>query len=492
MSFEYTLESVFSEVSFLFVSVIFSSLAFSYLNPMSSHIIICGAGLCGTLLALKLAHRGHKITLLEKRGDLRHESVATGRSINLALSDRGLAALELIGLKEKALSISIPMLGRMIHTKVGETTRLLPYSGRSNEFIQSISRPGLNGLLLDAASKHPSIDIRFHHSINHAEIHKAHVSGLVEPKGETFGFTGDMLMGTDGAGSAIRQGFIDQGANIRFNYSQEFLDHGYKELEIPAGRGGTWQIEKNALHIWPRQSFMLIALPNLDGSFTVTLFLSFDGIPGFNQLNTNESILDFFATQFPDVIPLMPDLVEDFISHPTGSLGTVKCSPWYTSKTLLMGDAAHAIVPFYGQGMNCAMEDVLILDKILDQHHEDWKTSFEIYQQRKKDTDAIADLAVENYYEMRDHVDNPDFISKRSIEMQLEKKYPQYASKYNLVTFREDVPYSEAKERGHHQDDWLLDYCRKNDTGNLSPEVLENIYMELMKGELSLQNPYYH
>lgn len=448
---------------------------------MSSHIIVCGAGLCGTLMALKLAQRGHKVTLLEKRGDLRHEPVAAGRSINLALSDRGLAALELIGLKEKALSISIPMLGRMIHTLGGETTRLLPYSGRPEEFIQSISRPGLNGLLLDAASQHPSIDILFHHDVTHADIHKAHVSGLIGSTGEPFSLTGDMLIGTDGAGSDIRQGFMQVGSSIRFNYSQEFLDHGYKELEIPTGPGGSWQIEKNALHIWPRQSFMLIALPNLDGSFTVTLFLSFDGTPGFNQLSTKMSILEFFNTQFPDVIPLMPDLAEDFMHHPTGSLGTVKCNPWYSSKTLLMGDAAHAIVPFYGQGMNCAMEDVLIFDQILEQHHSDWNTALEIYQQqRKKDTDAIADLAVENYYEMRDHVDNPDFISKRAIEMQLEKKYPAYASKYNLVTFREDISYAEAKDRGHRQDDWLLDYCRKNDTNAMSPDELERIYHTLM------------
>ena len=448
----------------------------------SSHVIITGAGLCGTLLALKLAKRGHKITLLEKRGDLRHEPVAAGRSINLALSDRGLAALDLVGLRQQALDISIPMLGRMIHTKGGDTTMLQPYSGRPHEYIQSISRPGLNGILLDKASKHPAIDIRFHHHVQHADVQQATVSGKDVSAGQSFELQGDILIGTDGAGSDVRQGYMQIGSNIRFNYSQSWLDHGYKELEIPAGKNNSWQIEKNALHIWPRQSFMVIALPNLDGSFTVTLFLAFNGKPGFNQLTDQDNISDFFKSQFPDLVKLMPNLVSDFLYHPTGALGTVKCSPWFTSRSLLMGDAAHAIVPFYGQGMNCAMEDVRILDHYLDVHHEDWHGAFSDYQEnRKKDTDAIADLAVENYYEMRDHVDNPNFIAKRKIEMQLEKKYPDYASKYNLVTFCENTPYEEASLRGHAQDFWLMNYCDHHDTSNISDQELEMIFNELKK-----------
>ncbi|HQW25919.1 MAG TPA: NAD(P)/FAD-dependent oxidoreductase, partial [Saprospiraceae bacterium] len=243
---------------------------------MSSHVIITGAGLCGTLLALQLAHRGHKITLLEKRGDLRKEAMSAGRSINLALSDRGLAALDLVGLKQKALDISIPMLGRMVHIKGGGTTMLLPYSGREGEYIQSISRPGLNALLLDAATDHPSIDIHFNYGVQYADVKSARVIGTIGNTSETFDFTGDVLIGTDGAGSEVRNAFSQIGSTIRFNYSLQWLDHGYKELEIPAGPNGSWLIEKNALHIWPRQSFMVIALPNLDGSFTVTLFLAFD------------------------------------------------------------------------------------------------------------------------------------------------------------------------------------------------------------------------
>lgn len=447
---------------------------------MATHVIITGAGLCGTLLALQLAKRGHKVTLFEKRGDLRKEKMSAGRSINLALSDRGLAALDLVGLKQQALDISIPMLGRMIHTKGGETTRLLPYSGRDGEFIQSISRPGLNALMLDAAEQNELIDLRFNHGVTHADVVNAHVRGSIYSSGETFDLQGDVLIGTDGAGSEVRNGFMQIGSNLRFNYSLQWLDHGYKELEIPAGPGNTWQIEKNALHIWPRQSYMVIALPNLDGSFTVTLFLAFDGAPGFNQLNDDPSILSFFKSQFPDLVDLMPDLVADFKFHPTGALGTVKCGPWFTERSLLMGDAAHAVVPFYGQGMNCSMEDVLKLNDYLDVTGESWPEAFnQYYTHRKADADAIADLAVENYYEMRDHVDNPDFIAKRAIEMKLEKRYPDYASKYNLVTFCEQFPYSYARQKGNNQDRWLLQYCNSNDTSNLSDAQLEKIYQAL-------------
>jgi kynurenine 3-monooxygenase len=447
---------------------------------MSSHVIITGAGLCGTLLALQLANRGHKITLLEKRGDLRKETMSAGRSINLALSDRGLAALDLVGLKQKALDISIPMLGRMIHIKGGGTTMLLPYSGRPGEHIQSISRPGLNALLLDAATDHPSIELYFNHGVQYADVNHARVFGTIGNSSDTFDFTGDILVGTDGAGSEVRNGFLHIGSNIRFNYNLQWLDHGYKELEIPAGPSHTWQLEKNALHIWPRQRFMVIALPNLDGSFTVTLFLAYDGPPGFNQLHTDEEIMTFFNAEFPDLVSLMPNLLADFKYHPTGALGTVKCGPWHTDRSLLMGDAAHAVVPFYGQGMNCAMEDVLKLNGCLDESNENWPAAFNrYYSSRKKDADAIADLAVENYYEMRDHVDNADFIAKRAIEMQLEKNYPDYASKYNLVTFCEHFPYSYAKEKGNKQDRWLLDYCHKQDTSSISAEELERIYQSL-------------
>ena len=279
---------------------------------------------------------------------------------------------------------------------------------------------------------------------------------------------GRVVIGTDGAGSMVRRSIFAHSASLRFDYSQDFLDHGYKELTIPASAAGGWRIEKNALHIWPRQSFMLIALPNLDGSFTVTLFLPFDATPGFNQLDSPGKVKEFFARYFPTAAEHMPGLAEEFAEHPTGILGTVKCFPWSVGdKVLIMGDAAHAIVPFYGQGMNAAMEDVVVLDQYLSEYAGDWGQIFRHYQaHRKADTDAIADLALENYYEMRDHVDNPDFILKRKIEMALEKQHDEYSSKYNLVTFNEDVPYHIASELGHAQDAWLLNYCkRKSEIG---------------------------
>jgi kynurenine 3-monooxygenase len=315
--------------------------------------------------------------------------------------------------------------------------------------------------LLDATEGYPNLDLHFGYACQDVDL-KTSTSTFTKTNGETVVVESDLVFGTDGAGSAVRHSMFHRSGALRFNFSQEFLDHGYKELSIPASEDGGWRIEKNALHIWPRQEFMLIALPNLDGSFTVTLFLPYNGAPGFDQLTDFNKVKEFFTSTFPSAFEHMHTLEQDFNTNPTGLLGTIKCFPWHAyGKVLLMGDAAHAIVPFYGQGMNCAMEDVVVLDEIIDRHEGDWKTIFETYQSsRKIDTDAIADMAVENYYEMRDHVDNPEFILKRKIEMLLEEQFPGYSSKYNLVTFNEDVPYHEAMARGHAQDDYLLEYCK--------------------------------
>lgn len=447
---------------------------------MASNVIICGAGLCGTLLALQMANRGHHVTLIEKRGDLRIEKMDAGRSINLALSDRGLAALDLAGLRQEALGISIPMKGRRVHPKGSSETNLMPYSGRESEFIQSISRPGLNALLLDKAGKQDRISLHFHTDVVHVDPLEGAVDCLNSQTNKRFQLTGDVIFGTDGAGSKVRE-TISEYADNNFSVEQQFMDHGYKELEIPPGEHGIWQIDKNALHIWPRQNYMLIALPNLDGSFTVTLFLPINGSPGFNQLQTAEAVDEFFSAEFPDVKNLMPELSKDFALHPTGLLGSVRCAPWSVGKALLMGDAAHAMVPFYGQGMNCAMEDVLHFDQALTQSGENWKEAFALYEKtRRMNTDAITQLAVENYFEMRDHVDNPDFITKRKIEMALEASFPDYASKYNLVTFCEDVPYSEAMRKGKLQDAWLMNYCGVNKSPDLSPDNLKSLYSQLI------------
>ena len=424
-----------------------------------SHVIIVGAGLCGTMLAIRLAQRGHEVSLFEKRSDMRRTEVDAGRSINLALSDRGLRALRLIGLEEQIRGEVIPMRGRMIHPVDGKGW-LSPYSGRPHEFINSVSRSGLNIALLNAAEKEEGISIHFNHQCTGVDLEKGTVSFVLDD-GFQKTATADMVFGADGAGSLVRRSFLARGSELRFDYAQDFLDHGYKELSIPSSPDAGWRIEKHALHIWPRQDFMLIALPNLDGSFTVTLFLPFDGSPGFDQLKTAAEVGAFFTQHFPDAASEMPGLVDDFFSNPTGILGTIRCLPWHAfGKTMLIGDAAHAVVPFYGQGMNCALEDVVVLDQILDLHEGDWLAVSQMYQEvRKEDTDAIADMALENYFEMRDHVDNPDFIVKRKLEMLLEMRYPEYSSKYNLVTFNENIPYSKAMALGHAQDQFLLDFA---------------------------------
>ena len=461
-------------------------------------VIIIGAGLAGSLLAIYLAKRGIAVDVYEARGDIRLEEVAAGRSINLALSDRGIAALREVGMDEYMLAEAVPMYGRMIHAVSGET-KLLPYSGRKGEYINSVSRAGLNIALINEAEKYPGVKFHFNErciDFNCSTGSAKFSSGVTA--------NGDTVIATDGAGSAVRNAMLHGGVE-RFDFSQTWLEHGYKELHIPGQNhlrervAGThdsqFVIEPNALHIWPRHKFMMIALPNFDGSFTCTIFLahkgenSFEEISrGFTPINADqkhsenprhprlsaaESVLEFFNREFPDAIPLMPTLAEDFFANPTGNLGTVKCFPWNAGgKALLLGDSAHALVPFYGQGMNCAFEDVRVLDQLIEKHgsrsepsasaggsipETDWESVYQEYGQlRKINTDAIADMAEENFYEMRDATADPVFQRKRQLETLLEQTYPDYFSKYSMVTFREDLPYSTAKEKGNAQDNLLM------------------------------------
>ena len=422
------------------------------------NILIIGAGLCGSLLALRLAQRGYTVNVYESRPDLRTTDISAGRSINLALSDRGLKAMRLAGVEDKVKPLCIPMHGRLVHDTEGNT---FPsnYSGRDNEYINSISRGDLNGLLLTEADKYDNLTIHFNKRCNGIDIEN-NIAKLYDYVTKTeFEVKGDVLFGTDGAGSSLRKSYYLE-RKFLFSYSQNYLTHGYKELEISASKEGTHLISKDYLHIWPRGEYMLIALPNLDGSFTVTLFLSYEeGEYNFSNLTTEDTIKEFFKTQFPDALTLIPNIAEEFSNNPTGALGTVKCSPWhYKNKNVLLGDSAHAIVPFYGQGMNASFEDVTVFDAILEQHEGDWETIFKVYEKtRKADTDAIADLAIDNYYEMRDHVANPIFKEKRTIEMALEKEFPNaYFSKYSMVTFKEDIPYYEAMTKGRAQDKAIL------------------------------------
>jgi kynurenine 3-monooxygenase len=429
------------------------------------NIVIIGAGLCGSLLALRLAQRGYHVNVYESRPDLRITDISAGRSINLALSDRGFKALRLAGVEKKARAICIPMYGRLIHD-TNSNTFPSNYSGRDGEYINSISRGDLNGLLLTEADRFDNLTIHFNKECKGIDLDTNTATFYDHRNKEDFKVIADVIFGTDGAGSSLRKSYYLE-RKFLFSYSQNFLTHGYKELEIPASQDGKHLISKDHLHIWPRGDYMLIALANLNGSFTVTLFLSYaEGEYNFNNLTSAEKVKEFFEKQFPDAVKLIPDIADEFFNNPTGALGTVKCSPWhYKNKTLLMGDAAHAIVPFYGQGMNASFEDVYIFDSILEKYEGDWETIFKVFEkQRKIDTDAIADLAIDNYYEMRDHVSNPIFKEKRTLEMALEKNFPnEYSSKYSLVTFNEDIPYHQAMIQGRAQDKAILNMIADDD-----------------------------
>ena len=420
-------------------------------------ILIVGAGLCGSMLALRMAQRGYQVVVYESRSDLRKSDISAGRSINLALSNRGLKALRMAGVEEKARELCIPMKGRLMHD-VASNTFESNYSGRQGEFINSISRGDLNGLLLTEAEKYSNVKIHFNTRCLEIDIETKIASFQSFDSEKQFTVQADVIFGTDGAGSSLRKSYEKQFPE--FSVTQDFLTHGYKELEIPADINGNHIISKEHLHIWPRGDYMLIALPNMDGSFTVTLFLSYsEGLYNFDNLITEEKIIEFFKKDFPDTLSLIPDILKEFENNPTGKLGTIKCYPWsYKGNTLLLGDSSHAIVPFYGQGMNASFEDVYVFDNVLNQFEGDWSTVFSEFQkQRKIDTDAIADLAIDNYYEMRDHVANPLFKEKRIVEMNLEKYFPtEYFSKYSLVTFNEYIGYHEAMTKGRAQDKVLL------------------------------------
>ena len=420
-------------------------------------ILIVGAGLCGSMLALRMAQRGYQVVVYESRSDLRKSDISAGRSINLALSNRGLKALRMAGIEEKARELCIPMKGRLMHDAASNTFES-NYSGRQGEFINSISRGDLNGLLLTEAEKYSNVKIHFNTRCLEIDIETKIASFQSIDSEKQFTVQADVIFGTDGAGSSLRKSYEKQFPE--FSVTQDFLTHGYKELEIPADINGNHIISKEHLHIWPRGDYMLIALPNMDGSFTVTLFLSYsEGLYNFDNLVTEEKIIEFFKKDFPDALSLIPDVLKEFENNPTGKLGTIKCYPWsYKGNTLLLGDSSHAIVPFYGQGMNASFEDVYVFDNVLNQFEGDWSTVFSEFQkQRKIDTDAIADLAIDNYYEMRDHVANPLFKEKRIVEMNLEKYFPtEYFSKYSLVTFNEYIGYHEAMTKGRAQDKVLL------------------------------------
>jgi kynurenine 3-monooxygenase len=427
------------------------------MKPERDNITLIGSGLTGPLLAISLVQRGFAVHLYERRPDMRRVRISAGRSINLALSARGIHALREAGLWGEIANIVIPMRGRMMHSVTGELT-FMPYGKDETEFINSVSRADLNIALMNAAEK-TGVTLHFNERCTGFDLRSGAVHLRNEDTGDESVVESRIVIGTDGATSAVRTEMLKL---PRFNFSQEYLDYGYKELTIPAGPDGRHVFETHALHIWPRGTFMLIALPNIDGTFGCILFLPFEGGDiSFEALDTKPKVLSFFEAQFPDALRLMPNLVENYSANPNGAMVTIKCSPWHVDgKALLLGDAAHAIVPFFGQGMNCAFEDCTYLLEMLDRYGSDWPVLFSAFEKsRKADTDAIADLAIENFVEMRDHVADPRFLFRKKVELELEKKYPgRFVPKYAMVTFHR-TPYSVAAQRGAVQDRMLGELC---------------------------------
>jgi kynurenine 3-monooxygenase len=415
---------------------------------------IVGAGLAGALMACYLGKAGQRVDLYEKRPDPRGHGPDRGRSINLAISVRGIHALREIGLAEEVLRQAIPMRGRMMHAPSGQLT-FQPYGKDDSESINSVSRAGLNLALLNAAARYSSVRLFFQQKCTGMDLLSGAVELANEATHQATEVPTEVVIGADGAYSAIRGQMQKQ---ERFNYQQDYLTHGYKELTIPPGPGETFQMEKNALHIWPRHSFMMIALPNLDGSFTCTLFLPYEGPHSFAALQTEAAIEQFYREQFPDAVPLLPSLVADFQKNPTGPLLTVRCSPWHIDgRVVLIGDACHAVVPFLGQGMNAAFEDCSVLNLCLGLYAPDRrKEAFEDYERRRKQhTDTLADLCVANFIEMRDLVSSRFFLLKKKLTIFLHKLFPRwYLPLYTLVTFTR-TPYADAVRRARRQN-WVV------------------------------------
>jgi kynurenine 3-monooxygenase len=421
-------------------------------------IRIVGAGPTGALLAILLARRGEQIELYESRPDPRHLPAGSGRSINLALADRGIHALKAAGVFDGVASALLPMRGRLIHHGNRETA-FQPYGQRPNEVIYSVSRHRLNQALIEVAASRPGVQLHFQHRLEAADFNAntAQIRDLENDR--VLAVPMQPLLATDGAGSAVRR---EMSAQKLIQAREIDLEHGYKELSIPAGPQGSFRMANDALHIWPRGNFMLIALPNDDGSFTATLFLPKQGQVSFASLRDANSVDEFLARNFPDARELMPNALAEFSAHPVGFLGTVAAHPWQAQgQAALIGDAAHAMVPFHGQGMNCCFEDCIEFDARAARHTS-WETVFaEFCAARKPNTDAIAAMALENYMEMRESVADPKFQLQQALSLELERRFPRrFIPRYSMVMFHHEIPYLTAQRRGAAQTEILSDLTR--------------------------------
>jgi kynurenine 3-monooxygenase len=429
---------------------------------MTESVNVIGAGQCGTLLAITLARLGIGVDVFERFEDPRIHDAEAGRSINLALAARGINGLRRVGIYGDVEPLLVPMRGRMVH-RVDGSTEFLPYGQHAGEEIYSVTRGGLNQVLLDAADRSPDIEIHFRQQAIGYEAADRTVHMRSNDDDSLYQVGAQPLFAADGAGSVIRRSL--DGSDT-FGGIENLLSHGYKELSIPAGPGGRYQLEPNALHIWPRGGFMLIALPNPGGDFTLTLFLPNEGEPGFASLNDERAVESFFEAHFRDAMPLIPDLARGVIEHPLGELGTVRCRHWHErGNVLLIGDAAHAIVPFHGQGMNLAFEDCMVLEHFIREHGSDWANVFARFEaEQLANANAIADMALDNYLEMRDTVRDAKFGVQKDLAFELERRLPEvFIPRYSMVMFHADIPYLVAQQRGEVQKALLEEFTENAD-----------------------------
>ncbi len=451
--------------------------------------IIVGAGLVGSLWAVFLARRGYQVKVFERRPDMRAAGYAGGRSINLAMSVRGWKAIDQAGIRDKIAQVAIAMPGRMMHSVAG--THTFQQYGQEGEAIYSVSRGGLNLELLNIADSFPNVEFYFEHRCAEVDLQNPRITFEDLTTGELKTLDAPLVFAADGAFSAVRYALQ---RTDRFNYTQQYLEHGYKELSIPPAPGGGYRMDPAALHIWPRGNFMVIALPNADGSFTCTLFLPFEGAVSFEHLHTDADVLHFFETYFPDMIPLAPTLLEDFRHNPVSSLVTVKCDPWqWQNRILLLGDSAHAIVPFYGQGMNAGFEDCTLLDAMYDELGGDWAQIIPQFAERRKaDGDAIAELAQRNFIEMRDLVGDPRFLLRKKIAAALQARHPEFLPVYGMVTFS-NTPYHVALQEDDAQNELFseilaIDHIEAEWEGDAVEAVFQKWVGSIMNYELRITN----
>lgn len=441
--------------------------------------IIVGAGLVGSLWAVYLSKAGYKVRIYERRSDIRKAEISAGKSINLALSVRGWTALDAVGVGDKIRDLAIPMYGRIMHSEAGELS-YQPY-GEEGQAIYSISRGGVNARMMDIAETEGKATIHYQHQCIGVDLAAGRVRFENLLTKEIVEDQADVVFACDGAFSAIR--YLGMQKLDRFDYSQDFIDDGYREILLPANPDGSYRMDKNALHIWPRGRFMLIALANEDGSFTCTLFMPHDGGENsFSSLNSKEKVNDFFKNTFPDFYAMMPEIADAWEDHPLSSLAIMRSYPWHHGKTAMMGDAAHATVPFYGQGMNAGFEDCSVMSRLMQKHNEDWDKVFDEYsRERKPDGDALQDLSLFNYHVMRDFVADPMFLLRKKIEAKFSKLYPdKWLPLYSQVTFS-NIRYSEAIANGNAQSkimDEIMDQPNITEIWD-TPEIMNQIAEKL-------------